>query len=99
MGAQTINYPAIDWLAIAPLIILLSGMMINLVIAALTRVWPRAWYAIGTVVLAVAAIIVEMFIWHDINQDGSRIIINNALSIDHFAMFCWIGIAGALALV
>ena len=99
MGAQTMNYPAIDWLAITPLIILLGGMMINLVVAALTRVWPRAWYAIGTVELAVAAIVVEMFIWHDINQDGSRIIINDSLSIDHFTMFCWIGIAGALALV
>ena len=99
MGAQSMTYPSIDWLAITPLIILLGGMMINLVLAALTRAWPRAWYAIGTVELAVASIVVEMFLWHDVNENGARIIINNAISIDHFTMFSWIGIAGALALV
>ena len=61
MGDQVMQYPAIDWLAITPIIILLGGMMINLVIASLTRVWPRAWYAIATVELAVACVIVEMF--------------------------------------
>jgi NADH-quinone oxidoreductase subunit N len=99
MGAQSMTYPSIDWLAITPLIILLGGMMINLVLASLTRAWPRAWYAIGTVELAVASVVVEMFLWHDINENGARVIINNAISIDHFTMFCWIGIAGALALV
>ena len=99
MGAQSMTYPSIDWLAITPLIILLGGMMINLVLASLTRAWPRAWYAIGTVELAVASVVVEMFLWHDINENGTRIIINDAISIDHFTMFCWIGIAGALALV
>jgi NADH-quinone oxidoreductase subunit N len=49
--------------------------------------------------LAVAAVIVEMFLWHDIGRDGSRVVINDALSIDHFTVLCWIGIAGALALV
>jgi len=95
----TMQYPSIDWLAVTPLIILLAGMMVNLVLAALTRPWPRAWYALGTVELAVAAVIVEMFLWHDIGRDGSRVVINDALSIDHFTVLCWIGIAGALALV
>ena len=95
----TMQYPSIDWLAITPLIILLAGMMLNLVLAALTRPWPRAWYALGTVELAVAAVIVEMFLWHDIGRDGPRVVINDALSIDHFTVLCWIGIAGALALV
>ena len=95
----TMQYPSIDWLAITPLIILLAGMMLNLVSAALTRPWPRAWYALGTVELAVAAVIVEMFLWHDVGRDGSRVVINDALSIDHFTVLCWIGIAGALALV
>lgn len=98
MGS-TMQYPSIDWLAITPLIILLAGMMLNLVLAALTRPWPRGWYALGTVELSVAAVIVEMFLWHDIGRDGSRVVINDALSIDHFTVLCWIGIAGALALV
>ncbi|NDH48753.1 MAG: hypothetical protein EBX99_13145, partial [Acidimicrobiia bacterium] len=99
MENVVMQYPSIDWLAVAPIIVLLVGMMVNLVAAALTRPWPRAWYAIGNLKLAVAAIIIEMFLWHDIGRDGSRIIINDSLSIDHFTMLCWIGIAGALGLV
>ncbi|MFZ9540809.1 MAG: NADH-quinone oxidoreductase subunit N [Ilumatobacteraceae bacterium] len=99
MENVVMQYPSIDWLAITPIIVLLIGMMVNLVAAALTRPWPRAWYAIGNLELAVAAIVVEMFLWHDIGRDGSRIIINDSLSIDHFTMLCWISIAGALGLV
>ncbi len=95
----TMQYPSIDWLAITPLIILLAGMMLNLVLSVLVRAWPRAWYSLGTVELAAAAVVVEMFLWHDIGRDGSRVIINDALAIDHFTVLCWIGIAGALALV
>ncbi|MFM8846615.1 MAG: NADH-quinone oxidoreductase subunit N [Actinomycetota bacterium] len=94
-----VQYPSIDWLAVSPMIILLAGMMINLVAAALTRPWPRAWYAIGTLKLSLAAVVVEMFLWHDVGTDGARSIINDALSIDHFTVLCWIAIAGALGLV
>jgi len=99
MDTSTIVYPSIDWLAITPFIILLSGMMIGLVVGSLTKLWPRALYGGLTAVLALTALITSMFIWADINTDGARTIINDALSIDHFAMFCWIGITGALALV
>ena len=94
-----VQYPSIDWLAITPLIILLGGMMITLVVAALTKTWPRAWYAIGTLKLSIAAVVVEMFLWHDVGRDGARSIINDALSIDHFTVLCWIAITGALGLV
>lgn len=96
---QAMTYPSIDWLAVVPLIVLLGGMVLTLVVAALTPAWPRAWYAIGTLKLSVAAVVIEMFLWHDINTDGARTIINDALSIDHFTVFCWIVIAGALGLV
>lgn len=94
-----VQYPSIDWLAITPLIILLGGMMITLVVASLTKTWPRAWYAIGTLKLSIAAVVVEMFLWHDVGRDGARSIINEALSIDHFTVLCWIAITGALGLV
>jgi len=99
MDASTIVYPSIDWLAISPLIILLTGMMIGLVVASLTKPWPRLLYGLLTALLAVSALVVSTFIWADINSDGARTIVNDALSIDHFAVFCWIAITGALALV
>lgn len=99
MDTSTVIYPSIDWLAVSPIIILLGGMMIGLVTAALTKMWPRALYGTLTGVLALAALVISMFIWRDMNTDGARTIINDALAIDHFAMFCWIGITGALALV
>ena len=94
-----VTYPSIDWLAISPLIVLLGGMLPVLVVGALTRAWPRGWYAVAIFKLSIAAIVVEMFLWHDINQDGARVVINDALSIDHFTVFCWIVITGALGLV
>lgn len=96
---DTMTYPSIDWLAITPLIILLGGTMVGLVAASLTKTWPRAVYGVSTAILSVAALVVSMFVWHDIDVDGARTIINDALAVDHFAIFCWIGITGALALV
>ncbi len=94
-----VMYPAIDWLAITPMIILLAGAMIGLVVGALTKMWRPSAYALLTAVLAVAALAVNIAIWVDINSDGPRTIINDALSIDHFTAFVWIGITISLILV
>jgi NADH-quinone oxidoreductase subunit N len=92
-------YPSIDWLAITPMIILLGGAMIGLVAGALTKMWRSSAYALSTAVLAAAALAVNIAIWVDINSNGPRAIINDALSIDHFTAFVWIGIAISLILV
>lgn len=94
-----VMYPSIDWLAITPMIILLGGAMIGLVAGALTKMWRSSAYALSTAVLAAAALAVNIAIWVDINSNGSRVIINNALAIDHFTAFVWIGIAISLILV
>ncbi|MGA0878111.1 MAG: NADH-quinone oxidoreductase subunit N [Ilumatobacteraceae bacterium] len=96
---DTVVYPSIDWLAITPLVVLLGGMMIGLVAASLTKSWGRAIYGVSTAVLSLAALATSVVVWHDVGNDGVRTIINNALSVDYFTAFCWIGITGALALV
>lgn len=93
------TYPSIDWLAITPLIILLGGTMIGLVAGALTKMWRPSAYALSTVALAVGALAVQIALWIDIDNDGPRTIINDALSIDHFTIFVWIGITVSLGLV
>lgn len=94
-----VSYPSIDWLAVAPLIILLGGTMVGLVAGSLTKMWRPSAYALSTATLAVAALVVQIVLWMDINSDGARVIINDALSIDHFTMFVWIGITISLGLV
>jgi len=96
---EPIVYPSIDWLAITPLIILLGGMLVLLVLGALTRPWPRAWYAWSHVEVAVAALVVEMVLWNRIGHEGPVTIINDALTIDRFTIFVWIGVTVALGLV
>ena len=96
---STVQYPSIDWLAITPLIILLGGMLITLVVASLTPTWRRGTYALATAVLAVPTVIVEMVIWNRIGHEGPVSIINDALSIDRFAILIWIAVAIAVALV
>ncbi|MFM8482935.1 MAG: hypothetical protein ACKOBT_06280, partial [Actinomycetota bacterium] len=96
---DTVVYPSIDWLSISPLVVLLGGMMIGLVAGALTKAWPRALYGSLTATLSVAALVMTILVWRDIDSDGARTIINDALAIDHFTAFCWIGITVALALV
>ncbi|MFM7871282.1 MAG: NADH-quinone oxidoreductase subunit N [Actinomycetota bacterium] len=96
---DTVVYPSIDWLSISPLVVLLGGMMIGLVAGALTKAWPRALYGSLTATLSVAALVMTILVWRDIDSDGARTIINDALAIDHFTAFCWIGIIVALALV
>ena len=96
---STVEYPSIDWLAITPLIILLGGMLVTLVVASLTPAWRRGAYAIATAVLAVPAVIVEMVLWNRVGHEGPVSIINDALSIDRFAILVWIAIAVAVALV
>ena len=94
-----VSYPAIDWLAITPFIVLLGGMLLLLVLSALTRPWPRAWYAWSHLEIAVAALVVEMILWNRVGHEGPVTIINDALTIDRFAIFVWIGVTVALALV
>ena len=94
-----VSYPAIDWLAITPFIVLLGGMLLLLVLSALTRPWPRAWYAWSHLEIAVAALVAEMILWNRVGHEGPVTIINDALTIDRFAIFVWIGVTVALALV
>ena len=96
---QQMTYPSIDWLAITPLIILLAGTMIGLVAGSLTKMWRSSAYALSTAVLAAGALGVSIAIWIDVNSDGPRSIINDALTIDHFTVFVWIGVTISLGLV
>lgn len=94
-----VEYPSIDWLAITPLIVLLGGTLLVLVTGSLTKVWPRGLYAVSTAVLSAAALVVEMVLWNRVGHEGPVSIINDALAIDRFTLFVWIGVTIATGLV
>lgn len=96
---STVDYPSIDWLAITPLIVLLGGMLVSLVVAALTPSWRPSLYALPNVVISVPTLIVQMVLWNRIGHEGPVVIINDALSIDRFAILVWIVVTVAVALV
>ena len=94
-----VRYPAIDWLAITPFVLLLGGMLVALVTASLTRRWPRGLHALVNVALSVAATVVEMVLWNRVGHQGPIPIINDAVAIDRFTLFVWMGITVAMGLV
>jgi NADH-quinone oxidoreductase subunit N len=94
-----IDYPAIDWLAISPLIVVLGGALVLLVVGSLTRMWPRSLYAVVTVAVTVPAVVLEMVLWNRVGHEGPVSIVNDALSIDRLTLFTWIGISVAVGLV
>ncbi len=94
-----VQYPSIDWLAISPLVVLLGGTLVLLVTGALTKPWPRSLYGSTTSLLAAAALVIEMILWNRIGHEGPVSIINNALAIDRFSLFVWIGVTVATGLV
>ncbi|MEN9804660.1 MAG: NADH-quinone oxidoreductase subunit [Actinomycetota bacterium] len=94
-----IDYPAIDWLAVSPMIVVLVGALVLLVVGSLTRMWPRSLYALVTVAVVVPAVILEMVLWNRVGHEGPVSIVDDALSIDRLTLFAWIGITVAVGLV
>ncbi len=99
LPGATLQGPHIDWFAISPLLVLLGGGMFLLVSAALTPRWPKGMYATFCATVAAAATAVSMVLWHKVSIHGPRLLVGNALSLDHFTLFITIIICVAVLLV
>ncbi len=99
LPGETLQGPHIDWFAISPLLVLLGGGMFLLVAAALTPRWPKGMYATFCATVAAAATAVSMVLWHKVSIHGPRLLVGNALSLDHFTLFITIIICVAVLLV
>ncbi|MBM3806180.1 MAG: NADH-quinone oxidoreductase subunit N [Actinobacteria bacterium] len=91
--------PAVDWLAISPLLSLLAGALTLLLVGSLTGQWPWRLYAHLTALSAVIAIAISIRLWGDVGTNGARLLIGGALALDQFALFAAIAICLAIALV
>jgi NADH-quinone oxidoreductase subunit N len=85
---ETFNTPEIEWYAIVPLLILVGGALVMMVKAALLPNLMRPGiFALGTVVIASAALIDACFLWNDVQDNGPKSVIAGALELDGFSVF------------
>jgi NADH-quinone oxidoreductase subunit N len=90
--------PSIDWWALSPMLVLLGGGLFLLVAAALTPSWPRGWYALVSCITAGAGLVLSIFLWHDVTENGDRYLVKDVLRFDRFSLFIWITIFAAVLL-
>ncbi len=86
-ATATFSGPSVDWWALSPLIVLVGGGLALLVVSALTPRWPRGAYAAATVAIAMAAMIISIVLWFQVQDDGGRSLVGRALRLDGFSLF------------
>ena len=91
--------PPVQWYALLPLLILVGGGLVLMVAAALMpRGWPRGGYAFVTASLAGAAIVLSIFNWHDVADNGPQSLVGGAIALDGFSVFITIVICTTVLL-
>ncbi len=98
---QPIVTPAIDWLALSPLLVLVGGALFLLTAAALASGRPpRGFYALFTVVTAVLAMVCSALAWGRVTDParGAYSAIGDAIMVDGFSVFFGVVITVAIAL-
>jgi NADH-quinone oxidoreductase subunit N len=94
-AADTLQGPKVDWYAISPLLVLLGGAMVLLVVGALTPAWPKRCYALYTAAVAAGAGVMQVTLWHRIDDKGTATLIGDALSLDKTGV--WLGLTICVA--
>ena len=91
--------PSIDWMAILPVLLLVGGAILLLVTTALDRRPPTAGFpALFTVVVAGATIISAVSLWTEVDEDGPRLVLGDAVAVDGFSLFFTVLIGVAIIL-
>jgi NADH-quinone oxidoreductase subunit N len=97
---EKVATPAIDWIAVGPSTVLISGALILLVVASLAKHtgWARGfatWFAIGTAATATAFTIP---LWDRATDGRPSSAIANALHVDGFSVFIAVIVCCAIVL-
>ncbi len=91
--------PSVDWFALSPYLVMVTGALGLLVVGALTPRWPRGLYSLVSALTATAAGVLAVFMWNDVAEMGPGTLVGGALSHDAFAQFVTIAVCAATALV
>lgn len=91
--------PSVDWFALSPYLVMVTGALGMLVVGALTPRWPSGLYSLVSAVTAGTAGLLAVFIWDDVSGSGPATLVGGALAHDAFAQFVTVAICVATALV
>ncbi|MEI8240408.1 MAG: NADH-quinone oxidoreductase subunit N, partial [Actinomycetota bacterium] len=95
--AETLQGPKIQWFELSPVLVLIGGVMVLLVAAALTPQWPKRAYAGFTAAVGLAVVVLGFILWHRIDVNGPQLLVANSLHFDK--MTIWVTITIAIAVV
>ena len=88
LAQATFSGPEVDWFGLSPLIVLTGGCLVLMVAAALVPGrWPRGGYALFTGIIAVTAGTFGLFLWDDVQEEGPRGLVGDAIGLDGFSVF------------
>jgi NADH-quinone oxidoreductase subunit N len=97
--AATFEGPEVHWFGLSPLLVLTGGCLALMVAAALIPGrWPRGVYAMFTAVVAGTAGTLAIFLWDDVQDEGPRGLVGDAIGLDGFSLFFTVVICATVLL-
>ena len=96
--AAQLSGPDIPWGDLVPLLLLLGGTCFLLLVGSLVPNWPKNGFSNFTIAISVSAIFFSVLQWNNLGVKESRIIINDSIVIDRFAVFASVVILMAVLL-
>ena len=82
-----LEVPQVEYSALAPELILIGGALVLLVwVAVVRRRPPWAWAAL-TIVVGLASLVASWLLWLDVDDEGPKRVVADALVLDGFAVF------------
>lgn len=97
MNPASFTGPSIDWFLVAPLLVLVAGIVVLLAVGSLTPQWPKGWYAGAAAMAAGAAGTLAVTAWDRAVQPVG--LVANSLVVDRFAVVAVVAIALSTVLV
>ena len=79
--------PAIDWMKISPLLVMLGGVLLLILGGSLTPQWKKGAYGLVGALTAAGAALSAALLWRDLGDGEPTTLIASALSFSKFSLF------------
>ena len=93
LAANMFVGPAIDWMKISPLLVMLGGVLLLILGGSLTPQWKKGAYGIVGALTAAGAAVLTAILWRDLGNGEPTTLIANALTYSKFSLFATFTIA------
>ncbi len=93
LAANMFVGPAIDWMKISPLLVMLGGVLLLILGGSLTPQWKKGAYGIVGALTAAGAAVLTAMMWRDLGNGEPTTLIANALTYSKFSLFATFTIA------